>query len=196
MALTVLYVPYSLYSGPGVVEAGRSWMWGEVIRSTAGWKPVSIAMWCFPRRLDSSVQRFHPGGNPGANLKSISHRCYLFEVAFVWELTQETIVLPMGCLQGGRRLDSSVQRLFVSRGLFPHGRAPLFHSERECVCVYEREYVCVHSSRSSSLSPKTPRYIYIYIYILPHGRVPPFHSESSLPNAINIWALRKDLGLM
>ena len=30
----------------------------------------------------------HPGGNPGANLKSISHRCYLFEVAFVWELTK------------------------------------------------------------------------------------------------------------
>ena len=29
----------------------------------------------------------HPGGNPGANLKSISHRCYLFEVAFVWELS-------------------------------------------------------------------------------------------------------------
>ena len=43
----------------------------------------------------------HPGGNPGANLNSISHRCYLFEVAFVWELTKETIVLPLGCLQGG-----------------------------------------------------------------------------------------------
>ena len=43
----------------------------------------------------------HPGGNPGTNLKSISHRCYLFEVAFVWELTKETIVLPLGCLQGG-----------------------------------------------------------------------------------------------
>jgi len=28
----------------------------------------------------------HLGGNPGAILKSISHRCYLFEVAFVWEL--------------------------------------------------------------------------------------------------------------
>ena len=42
-----------------------------------------------------------PGGNPGANLKSISHRCYLFEVAFVWELTKETVVLPLGCLQGG-----------------------------------------------------------------------------------------------
>jgi len=44
----------------------------------------------------------HPGGNPGANLKSTSHRCYLFEVAFVWELTKETIVLPLGCLQDGR----------------------------------------------------------------------------------------------
>ena len=43
----------------------------------------------------------HPGGNPGANLKSISHRCFLFEVAFLWELTKETIHLPLGCLQGG-----------------------------------------------------------------------------------------------
>ena len=43
----------------------------------------------------------HPGGNPGANLKPISHRCYRFEVAFVWELTKETIHLPLGCLQGG-----------------------------------------------------------------------------------------------
>jgi len=43
----------------------------------------------------------HPGGNPGENLESISHRCYLFEVAFVWELTKQTIVLPLGCLQGG-----------------------------------------------------------------------------------------------
>jgi len=36
-----------------------------------------------------------------ANFKSISHRCYLFEVAFVWELTKETIDLPLVCLQGG-----------------------------------------------------------------------------------------------
>ena len=52
----------------------------------------------------SSVSRLatpHPGGNPWANLKSISHRCYLFEIAFVWELTKETIHLPLGCLQGG-----------------------------------------------------------------------------------------------
>jgi len=40
----------------------------------------------------------HPGGNPGENLKSISHRCYLREVAFEWELT---LYLPLGCLQGG-----------------------------------------------------------------------------------------------
>ena len=44
----------------------------------------------------------HPGGNPGANLKSISHRCRPIMVAFVWELTKETIVVPLGCLQGGR----------------------------------------------------------------------------------------------
>ena len=43
----------------------------------------------------------HPGGNPGANLKSISHRCHLFEVACVWELTKEAIDLPLGCLHGG-----------------------------------------------------------------------------------------------
>ena len=29
---------------------------------------------------------YHPGGNPGANLKSISHRCHPILVAFVWEL--------------------------------------------------------------------------------------------------------------
>ena len=28
---------------------------------------------------------------------------YLFEVAFVWELTKETIVFPLGCLQGGEQ---------------------------------------------------------------------------------------------
>ena len=41
-----------------------------------------------------------PGGNPGVNPKSISHRCYLFEVAFVWALTEDPIILPLCCLQG------------------------------------------------------------------------------------------------
>ena len=43
----------------------------------------------------------HPGGNPGADLKSISHRRHPILVTFVWELTEETINLPLGCLQGG-----------------------------------------------------------------------------------------------
>ena len=43
----------------------------------------------------------HPGVELRANVKSISHRCHLFELAFVWELTEETIKLPLGCLQGG-----------------------------------------------------------------------------------------------
>ena len=34
-----------------------------------------------------------------ANLKLISHRCFLFKVAFEWEWTKETIHLPLGCLQ-------------------------------------------------------------------------------------------------
>ena len=36
----------------------------------------------------SGVQVNHPGGNPGTNLKSISHRCHPILVAFVWELTE------------------------------------------------------------------------------------------------------------
>ena len=40
----------------------------------------------FPHLITLSWD-IHPGGNPGANVKSISHRCHLFEVAFVWELT-------------------------------------------------------------------------------------------------------------
>ena len=46
----------------------------------------------------------HPGSNPGSNLKSITHRCYLREVAFERELTKEIICLPLGCLQGGFRV--------------------------------------------------------------------------------------------
>jgi len=49
----------------------------------------------------------HPGGNPGANLKSISHTCHPILVACVWELTQETIELPLGCLLGGSQVCST-----------------------------------------------------------------------------------------
>ena len=40
-------------------------------------------------------------GNPRANLRSTSYRYSLREVAFEWELTNETIYLPLDCLQGG-----------------------------------------------------------------------------------------------
>ena len=46
----------------------------------------------------------HPGVELRANLKSISHKCHLFEVAFVSELTTVTIHLPLSCLQGGKHL--------------------------------------------------------------------------------------------
>ena len=36
----------------------------------------------------------HPGVELRVNLKSISHRCHFFEVAFVWELTKGAIYLP------------------------------------------------------------------------------------------------------
>ena len=42
-----------------------------------------------------------------ANLKSISHRCHFFDVAFVWELTKETIHLPVGCLQSGDHMNAA-----------------------------------------------------------------------------------------
>ena len=46
---------------------------------------------------------------PGVELKekfeSISHRFHPILVAFVWELTQETNVSPLGCLQGGKGSD-------------------------------------------------------------------------------------------
>ena len=48
----------------------------------------------------------HPGVELKANIKSISHRCHQFEVALVWELTKETIHLPLGCLQGGEEKHS------------------------------------------------------------------------------------------
>ena len=72
-------------------EAGRR---ERTLNGNCWWTLDAKALWI------PEVTR-HPGGNPGADLKSISNRCCLFEVAFVWELTKENIVLPLGCLQGG-----------------------------------------------------------------------------------------------
>ena len=69
--------------------------------------------WRQPRGKSTSAS--HPGLELGANLKSISHRCYLWEVAFEWELIKETIYLPLSCLQRGV---VNMTYMFVTNGIF------------------------------------------------------------------------------
>jgi len=84
-----------------------------------------------------------PGGNPWANLKSISHRCHPILVAFVWELTKEAIHLPLGCLQAGVRRSSwrSCEQEFPFPGnTLPHApsvepRGWLHCMGKQIVCV-------------------------------------------------------------
>ena len=47
----------------------------------------------------------HPGGNPGANLKSISHRCQPILVAFEFKLTKETNQFAHGLPTGRSDVD-------------------------------------------------------------------------------------------
>ena len=54
-----------------------------------------------PGLASSALCCLHPGAKVRANIKSISNRCNLFEVAFVWKLTKASIQLPLCCLQGG-----------------------------------------------------------------------------------------------
>ena len=54
----------------------------------------------------------HPGGNSGANLESIFHRCHLREVVFEWEMAEESVYLPLECLQGG--VDALIPPIFFS----------------------------------------------------------------------------------
>jgi len=58
----------------------------------------------------------HPGVELRANLESIFRRRFLFEEAFVWQLTKETIHLPLGCLQGGfpaRREHKKIKSVYL-----------------------------------------------------------------------------------
>ena len=65
--------------------------------------------------MPQAVTPPHPPPHPpppleatqGQIVESISHTCYLQEVAFEWKLTKETIYLPRGCLQGGSSASSS-----------------------------------------------------------------------------------------
>ena len=78
-------------------------------RSGSVVETCALPMFAFATcRRETSLLTTHPGGNPGANLKSISHRCYLILVAFVWKLTKETIELPLGCLLGGYWSESTL----------------------------------------------------------------------------------------
>ena len=73
------------------------------------------------RLLSLLVPHLHPGGNPGANLKSTYHRRHPIHGAFAWELTKGTINLPLGCLHGGCPNPLHPRRSFLpfrSRGLF------------------------------------------------------------------------------
>ena len=105
----------------------------------AGFKPLSLSglNCCLtnsgptgtrPRSLSSSVST-HPGGNPGANLESISHSCYLREVEFEWDLNKETIYFPLGFLQGGLGQTATASLLSFA----VHLRLA-FGFERESVC--------------------------------------------------------------
>ena len=70
-----------------------------------------------------------PGCDPGANLKSIPHRCHPILVAFVWELNKETIDLPLGCLQGGAINKFSPMQEELELARQPTGPNPLYHRD-------------------------------------------------------------------
>ena len=57
---------------------------------------IFIELMTSDRKLEATLE-----DNPGANRNPISHLCKPILVAFVWELTKETINLPLGCFQGG-----------------------------------------------------------------------------------------------
>ena len=61
----------------------------------------SSGLWTRPQQRGRGMFPTLETDNPGANLKPIYHICHPILVAFVWELTEETIHLPLGRLQGG-----------------------------------------------------------------------------------------------
>jgi len=65
------------------------------------------------------AQVSHPGVELRANFKTTSHRCYLFTVAFVRELTREIIHSPLGCLQGGICLEPLYRATSLMRNCLP-----------------------------------------------------------------------------
>ena len=97
----------------------------------------------------------HPGGNPWANLKSISHRCHLREVAFVWGLTKETIYLPLGCLQGGPAIEAMPRA--VCAAMRTAGAASSRNGRIACTTCTPERLVVYCRTTSASTAPRTPR---------------------------------------
>ena len=62
----------------------------------------------------------------------ISHRCYLREVACEWELTKETIYLPLGCLQGGGPADA---HLLEAEEVLPRRERHGVGEEKNDICT-------------------------------------------------------------
>ena len=124
-------------------------------RRSRSWrsKPSWLGRPCRAPYPGSSGEARHPGGNPGANLKSICHRCHPILVAFVWELTKETIDLPLGCLQGGATSKAvPVSTLSVSPNSIP---AQLMVS-RKWYSALSSSASSLHLSPSPSLSRRHP----------------------------------------
>jgi len=60
-----------------------------------GWQPPDLCqVWVGAQQPPPRTNVHHRGVELRANLKPISHRCHLFEVAFVWELTKENPFAP------------------------------------------------------------------------------------------------------
>ena len=108
-----------------------------------------------PDLPEGVLRTFNLEANPGANLKSVAHRCYLREVAFKWELTKETINLPLSCLQGGSSASSlsvpvSAQ---VASPSDHYDIADRLHDAAPSIYTY---YICYHfTSLQGAVPPPT-----------------------------------------
>ena len=69
------------------------------LRSPLSWYKINV-------RREGRIGPINLEGNPGATVKSIAHAIL---VTFVWDLTEETIDLPLGFLQGGVRAGGSLR---------------------------------------------------------------------------------------
>ena len=111
--------------------------------------------WQVSLQVSQGIARVHiesyPGGNPVANLKSISHRFYLRDVVCEWELTKESICLPLGCLQGGV---PSLGVTEMMRGATEGGST--YESWNPCLIALTCRGFSLHQPRSSKFGKTRP----------------------------------------